>query len=264
MDFIISTHTQIAGGLVFWRQWGAGKPLLLCLHGYADTGARFEHLAEALAGHYTVVAPDLPWHGQTEWQKDSFDRWDVQDLVEALCRLGGQGKCTLLGHSYGARLLLASMPLLEDHAEAAWFVAPGGFDAGSKWGGEKLPEFARKWLINSVQNHSGAWLKILERFVSIGLLGASAFRFFQVSFETPSRRERLFSVWRNLHHFRLRRRPLYDVSIPLNFVAGSRDPLIPIHAIRRFAGCLPESKFILLAESGHWPDGELLAREMLA
>lgn len=264
MHFIFSTHTQIAGGRVFWRQWGAGKPLLLCLHGYADTGARFEHLAEALAEHYTVVAPDLPWHGQTLWEKDTFDCWDVQDLVEALCRLSGYGKCTLLGHSYGGRLLLASMPLLEEHADAAWIVAPGGFDTGSKWGGERLPNRLRQWLINGVDKHTGKWLNALNRIVSTGLISPSAFRFFQSNLETPARRKRLFAVWRNLHHFSFSKTPLLGVSIPLHFVAGDQDMLIPINQVRRFARNLPTARFIRMPECGHWPDGKELAKVILA
>ncbi len=256
-------YTRISGGRIFWRQWGGGAHLLICLHGFADTGERFGALAAALPENYTLIAPDMPWHGQTEWNKKTFDPWDVQEIIDELRRLDGRGSCVLLGHSWGGRLALAALPLLAERVASAWVVAPGGFDAGSKWGGERLPGGLRRCLIRSVETHTRSWVRMLEKLVSIGLVKAPAFRFFQSSIEAPARKERLLAVWKNLHHFRLRKSALQQVRIPMHFLVGDRDPLVSPLAVRRFSRSLPNARFIFLPDSGHWPEGEAIAKEIV-
>lgn len=258
-----TVHTQIGGGRICWRQWGTGNPLLLCLHGFGDTGAQFEALAQALSWQFSVIAPDLPWHGATEWGKESFDAGDVQEMVEALLAQSGQERCVLLGHSWGGRISLASLPLLESRVGAAYLVAPGGFDAGSKWGGEKMPHFIRTSLINSVANNTHRWIKGAEHLSSAKILSPSVLRFFQSSLETKKRRDRLFAVWRNLHHFQVRRAPLLKVQMPLVFIVGDKDKLVSADAVYRFSKRLPQAKCIRLQENGHRPDATLLADSIL-
>ncbi|MBX2930012.1 MAG: alpha/beta hydrolase [Saprospiraceae bacterium] len=256
-------HTQISGGRICWRQWGTGKSLLLCLHGFGDTGAQFEALAKALSPHFSVIAPDLPWHGATEWEKESFDAGDVQEMVETLLAKSGQERCVLLGHSWGGRISLASLPQLESRVGAAYLVAPGGFDAGSKWGGEKMPHFIRTSLIDSVSKNTLRWIKGAEHLAAAKILSPSVLRFFQSSLETRKRRDRLLAVWRNLHHFPVRRAPLLTMRMPLVFIVGDKDKLVSADAVYRFSKRLPQARCIRLPESGHRPDAAVLADAIL-
>lgn len=251
--------SNISGGRLHVHRWGGGARLILCLHGYGDTGERFAGLAHALGEAWTVVAPDLPWHGGTEWVKASFDAWDVQEMAEALMALEYKADGVLLGHSWGVRLAMAALPLLSDKVNAAYFIAPGGFDPASRWAGEKLPLWVRNALIYSVENHTQRWLDFAKWCVNLGWASASTLRFFQSSLETPERRARLMAVWKNLYGFRIRRSPLQSLSLPKCFVVGGRDMLISPHAVQQFAHGLPNTRFITLPDCGHWPDGASLA-----
>lgn len=255
--------TAVAGGRIRVHRWGRGARLLVCLHGYGDTGERFSALAEALGAAFTVVAPDLPWHGATDWHKASFDAWDVQEMVEGLLSLESKADGILLGHSWGARLVMASLPLLRERVSAAYLVAPGGFDPASRWAGEKLPLWMRNPLIESVEKHTRRWLGFAEWYVGMGWASASALRFFQSNLEAPERRARLMAVWKNLHAFRLRKAPLQSLPMPKSFVVGGRDMLVSPHAVRRFAHGLPNTRFLILPDCGHWPDGASLAKIIL-
>lgn len=254
-----SYFTDISGARIRVHRWGGGARLLLCLHGYGDTGERFAALAREMAGQYTVAAPDLPWHGATDWQKETFDAWDVLEMVEALLALENMEECILLGHSWGARLVMSALPLLSDRVSSAYFIAPGGFDPASRWAGEKLPLWMRNALIYSVQKHTRTWLRLAQWWVRMGWASASTLRFFQSSLETPERRARLLFVWKNLYGFRIRRAPLQALPLPKCFVVGGRDMLISPHAVQQFAHGLPNTRFIMLPDCGHWPDGEALA-----
>lgn len=256
----ISHFTDLSGGRLRIHRWGGGARLLLCLHGYGDTGERFGGPARALGNEYTVIAPDLPWHGATEWKKESFDAWDVQEMAEALMALENKADGMLLGHSWGARLVMSALPLLPERISSAYFIAPGGFDPASRWAGEKLPLWLRNALIYSVEHHTGRWLAFARWCVKMGWASASTLRFFQSSLETPERRTRLMAVWKNLYGFRIRRAPLQALSVPKCFIVGGRDMLVSPHAVRDFAHGLPNTRFITLPDCGHWPDGEALAK----
>ncbi len=49
--------------------WGKGASLLFCFHGYGESSGSFGFLEGALARQFTIIAIDLPFHGQTEWRE---------------------------------------------------------------------------------------------------------------------------------------------------------------------------------------------------
>jgi pimeloyl-ACP methyl ester carboxylesterase len=53
------------GGRLAWRQWGAGRPLLL-LHGASGSWAHWVRNVPALAARRRVLAPDLPGFGDSD------------------------------------------------------------------------------------------------------------------------------------------------------------------------------------------------------
>jgi pimeloyl-ACP methyl ester carboxylesterase len=110
------------------------RPVLLCLHGWTDSGLAFGPLATALGRRWTVVAPDAPGHGGTAWPRAR--RYQVPEhapgalaVLDALPQVAGRrADVVVLGHSMGAltasRLAVARPGvvrhvILEDPARAA-------------------------------------------------------------------------------------------------------------------------------------------------
>lgn len=54
--------------LTYYR-WGNPKAAqtVICVHGLTRNGRDFDFLAEALAEHYQVIAPDMPGRGESDW-----------------------------------------------------------------------------------------------------------------------------------------------------------------------------------------------------
>src|SRR6266508_642007 len=66
---------------VHYLEWGASAaPPVLCLHGGGQTAYMYEELGAALRDRYHVVAPDLPWHGDS----DPIDDMSRQTLAESI------------------------------------------------------------------------------------------------------------------------------------------------------------------------------------
>jgi pimeloyl-ACP methyl ester carboxylesterase len=57
---------QVGPAKVFYREAGTpGQPVLLLLHGFANSSFYFRHLMPKLAGRFHLIAPDLPSFGFT-------------------------------------------------------------------------------------------------------------------------------------------------------------------------------------------------------
>ena len=80
------------GVQVFYREAGdLGAPVVLLLHGFPASSFMFRELIPRLAGHYRVIAPDLPGFGFTEVPAErkyvySFDRlaFTIEAFTQAL------------------------------------------------------------------------------------------------------------------------------------------------------------------------------------
>jgi lipase len=83
------------------HEWGdADAPPLVCLHGVTSHGGRFRRLAEVLARHYRVLAPDLRGHGRSEWEPP----WSVAQHLADVLETAPFERATWLGHSFGGRI----------------------------------------------------------------------------------------------------------------------------------------------------------------
>jgi pimeloyl-ACP methyl ester carboxylesterase len=67
---------------IHYRHWGTGPRLVFAFHGYGESAAAFSFLGEAIGDDFTLVAIDLPFHGQTEWNDGLF--FDPRDLLFVL------------------------------------------------------------------------------------------------------------------------------------------------------------------------------------
>ena len=76
---------------VFYREAGsADAPVLLLLHGFANSSFYFRHLMPKLADRFRVIAPDLPSFGFTEIPGERGYRYDFESLSRTLVRFVDQ------------------------------------------------------------------------------------------------------------------------------------------------------------------------------
>jgi alpha-beta hydrolase superfamily lysophospholipase len=98
------------GARLYWQAWqpdGAPRDTVILVHGAAEHGGRYAHVAERLTAEgYAVYALDHRGHGRsdgTRAQIDSLDRL-VEDLSRLVVLVGG--KPFLVGHSMGGAVAL--------------------------------------------------------------------------------------------------------------------------------------------------------------
>jgi pimeloyl-ACP methyl ester carboxylesterase len=91
---------------VFYREAGpADGPVLLLLHGFANSSFYFRHLMPKLADRFRMIAPDLPSFGFTEIPAERNYRYDFASLsrtIEAFVDTLGLMRYVLYAFDYGA------------------------------------------------------------------------------------------------------------------------------------------------------------------
>jgi pimeloyl-ACP methyl ester carboxylesterase len=96
---------ELPQGALTAQVWGDdAAPPLLALHGWLDNAGSFALLAPLLAGHFRVIALDLPGHGHSDHLPvaASYHYLDYVQVVLAAVKQLRIDRCVLLGHSLGA------------------------------------------------------------------------------------------------------------------------------------------------------------------
>ena len=88
--------------------WGdEGKPPLLLIHGGRDHARNWDRVAEALLDRYSIYAPDLRGHGDSDWAKGG--QYSMPDFVldiAVLANVIDRDPLTIIGHSMGGGVAL--------------------------------------------------------------------------------------------------------------------------------------------------------------
>jgi pimeloyl-ACP methyl ester carboxylesterase len=99
-----------------YTEWGdpTNPKVLVCVHGLTRQGRDFDTLAQAMAGEYRVVCPDVVGRGRSDWLADPMGYgipYYVADMVTLLARLNAT-ELHWVGTSMGGLIGmgLASLP----------------------------------------------------------------------------------------------------------------------------------------------------------
>lgn len=118
-------HVAIHGHEVAYRSGGTG-PVILFVHGMAGSSATWRHVLPALGERFTVVAPDLPGHGESAKPRGDYSLGafasGLRDLLVAL----GHERVTLVGQSLGGGVVMQFAYQFPERCDRLALVSSGG------------------------------------------------------------------------------------------------------------------------------------------
>jgi pimeloyl-ACP methyl ester carboxylesterase len=103
-NMTFSHHMATVNGIqLHYVIGGKGDPVVL-LHGWPQTWYAWHKVMPALAGNYTVIAPDLRGLGDSSKPVTGYDgNTTAEDIYQLLTQLNLDGKIYLVGHDVGAQ-----------------------------------------------------------------------------------------------------------------------------------------------------------------
>jgi pimeloyl-ACP methyl ester carboxylesterase len=103
---IASRTAEVDGTRLHYLTSGQG-PVLILLHGYAETSRMWRPIIPVLAARFTVVAPDLPGIGDSEIPASGLDMKSAAVRIHSLARSLGVQKAEVVGHDIGLMVAYA-------------------------------------------------------------------------------------------------------------------------------------------------------------
>ena len=87
---------------------GSGETLVL-IHGFLGGNTIFHKQIAALQQHFDVIAVDLPGHGESEMERESYTMYDYANAVIDVLVKENVDEAYWLGHSMGGYIVLAAL-----------------------------------------------------------------------------------------------------------------------------------------------------------
>lgn len=124
---IASRNATVEGVSLHYLTAGHG-PMVVLIHGYAETSRMWRPLIPKLAERFTVIAPDLPGIGDSAIPADGLDMKTAAIRIHALARSLGAQNAEVVGHDIG--LMVAYAYAAQFPAETAKLVVMDAFLPG--------------------------------------------------------------------------------------------------------------------------------------
>jgi len=232
---------------------GSGDRLLIAFHGFADNSDSFEEMVKVLGSEYVVYVINLPWHGETVWTKNDFGLADIQWVIQKVLEAEKKERFELLGHSFGARIILKLFPQYANQLDYMHLAAADGLRTvwmyRLKWIPSTIHQSIQGWL-----NRPSRFLRFTKRLHQMGWLKPHSYKFAEHHLATPMRRRRLFGFWLSLRNFAIDHKTLTlqlnQTAIPTNLYMGKRDRIIPLKYAEAFVKKVPHARLRVL-DRGH-------------
>ena len=115
----------VHGQRVKYRIGGEG-PLVLLIHGMAGSASTWKQVMPALSERFTVLAPDLLGHGDSEKSKGDYSLGAMASTLRDLIVALGYKRATVVGQSYGGGIALQFAYQYPERCERLVLVNAGG------------------------------------------------------------------------------------------------------------------------------------------
>lgn len=250
------------GHSVAYRQAGSG-PVVVLVHGITSSSATWERVMPGLARRFTVIAPDLAGHGESDKPKGDYSLGAHASTVRDLLMALGHERATFVGHSLGGGIVLQLSYQFPERCERLVLVDSGGLGrevslllrAATLPGSELvLPFLAATRLLD-------AGARVGDLLGRLGLRVPTDLEEMARGHSTLGDREARAAF---VHTLRAVVEPggqrvdasnrLYLAQhIPFLLIWGERDSIIPVSHGHAAHEQLPDSRLEVFAHSGHFP-----------
>ncbi|MGI9125094.1 MAG: alpha/beta fold hydrolase [Mycobacterium sp.] len=247
-----------------FRIAGSG-PALLLIHGIGDNSTAWEPVHARLARRFTVIAPDLLGHGQSDKPRADYSVAAYANGMRDLLSVLDIEKVTVVGHSLGGGVAMQFAYQFPQLVERLILVGAGGVTkdvnvalrfASLPIGGEALALLRLPLVLPTLQTVG----QILGTVIGSTGIGRDIPNALRILADLPeptasaafTRTLRAVVDWRGQVVTMLDRCYLTE-SVPVQLIWGEQDVVIPVSHAHMAHAAMPGSRLDIFSESGHFP-----------
>jgi len=186
---------------IHYLQWGSGKEYLLCLHGFGESAASFDGLAQRLKEEYTIIALDLPLHGKTVWKEGLLCTIkDIRDMIEKIPGIAGNS-FFLAGFSMGGRVALSLYEEIPQRIRRLILLAPDGLKMNF-WYWLATQTFYGNRLLGYFMDKPRIFFIGTRILKSIRLINMGVYNYVHQYLKVEQKRQQLYAIWTTMRKIR--------------------------------------------------------------
>ncbi len=242
----------------------AGKgPVVLLLHGLGCDHTTWEPVLEALSRRYTVIAPDLLGHGESDKPRADYSLGGYANGMRDLLTVLGIDKVTVIGHSFGGGVAMQFAYQFPERTERLMLVASGGLGPEVTPGIRAIstPGFHQVMGVLTLPGirHAGmAGLRALSAVPLKATRDLDEVAAIYDTFKDPQARHAIRHVVRAVVDWRgqivtMADRAYLTEAMPMWVVWGRDDRVIPVRHASSAAALAPNARVEVIPDAGHFP-----------
>ena len=252
------------GHRVSYRTGGPeGAPLLLLVHGITNSSETWEPVLPLLEQHFTVIAPDLLGHGNSDKPRGDYSLGAAASLLRDLMLALGHEHATVVGHSLGGGIAMQLAYQFPERVGRLVLVSSGGLgrEVSIALRAATLPgsELVLPLLVSRPLLSAGGALGRLLGLVGLRLgSDIASIATGMASLQDVEARRAFVHTARSVidvggQLVNATDRLYLAEALPTLLVWGERDPIIPhAHGLQAHE-LMPGSRLELFEKSGHFP-----------
>ena len=266
----LSTSSEFLGGDcdsggvdLFYEEHGEGDPILF-IHGLGMSSFTWRDVIEPLAWKHRVIVVDLKGFGYSP--KPDDDRYSIYDQARLICRFilhHDLKKLTLVGNSLGGGVALATALYLSAHApeRLARLILIDSIAYE-----QEMPLFVKllatpalgPLAVATVPSHLQVrTIMKLAYFDDEAVPEEAVERYAHVLNDSAARQALVRTARQIIPPDLDSLTPLYsEIGYPTLILWGEQDAIVPLDIGRRLHDALPNSRLVVLPDTGHIPQEE--------
>jgi len=246
----------------------SGAPAIVLVHGLGDEADTWRRVIPGLAGRWRVIAPDLPGFGRSPLPGRRLTPRFLSSVLLELIELLLLPRAVFMGSSLGAALAQITA-VMRPSAVEGLILVDGGLLVRSRVPPSLLamlvPGIGERRYRSLEKDRGAAYASLLPYYARLDLLPDAERQFLRERVgervASDSQRRAYFSVFRSyfgwrLLHGRLAARRARKLQVPVTYIWGAKDRILPIPAADAARALQPDAELTVIDGAGHLPHQE--------
>lgn len=229
--------------MIHYQKQGSGETTLVLVHGFCENNTCLKRQVLFFKDHCKVIAPDLPGFGMSAVD-NAATMESMADDIHKILEFEGIENCIMLGHSMGGYVTLAFAKKYPEVLKGFGLIHSTAFEDSEE-------RIAKRRQVSSFIEEQGLG-KFIDNFIPSLFLDPQSESINELLEEAKlSSKEGVLAAINAMMQRPNNISVLQNSNVPILFVGGESDPIIPIKDIYYQYSLCSRAKLLVLKNAAH-------------